>query len=595
MPASSRFLAGPALALTVALLVPTGARAQTECDLVGSNYFRQIQGSSGPITFVSRPVIRCGDGTRIVADSAAIYGARNYSEFFGNVEFQDSVTALTSERAHFFSQEGRLQAWEAVVLTDRAEGSRITGDTLVYLRPIEARPTEQITVTGRRPHATLYPAPAEPDSVGEPDPEAADTLAPDTPADSARAPAGGRGDVRGGLAPPEEDPDTVPPTVRDSAEGARPDSPGELQDSVTEPPDSLAPPLDRPGGVADTLAGVGDRAAADTSGALPDTTPPPPPEPEDTVRIPWEVDADRIFLEGERYFRATGSVEIVRDSLEAYGDSVEYDQRAGRLFITESARLLAADYVLLGRLITLVIPAGELSEVVSRENAELTGEDLRLTAPEIRLYLAEGRAQRLVAVHRPPRSGPADAPRGPQGDPEAAPPPRPRAVATQFLLVADSIEARTPDEVLERVVASGRARGESLARDSLNTPETPEIARRDWLEGDTVVALFEPDTSTVPADTARPGYRLERVVATGSARSLYRMEPADSAAGPERLALHYVQGRVISIQMEAGEVREMEVEGQTRGMYLEPLRRASPDSTAGPGSSRGPARGGGRP
>jgi hypothetical protein len=112
------------------------------------------------------------------------------------------------------------------------------------------------------------------------------------------------------------------------------------------------------------------------------------------------------------------------------------------------------------------------------------------------------------------------------------------------------------------VVAVGRARAVSTARDSLNTPDTPELVRNDWIEGDTVVAHLRHEAEsaegpevvvdalprTPDADTADPAapiepdplaprardssrsYTLERLVASVGARSLYRMPPDSSDA-----------------------------------------------------------------
>ena len=193
-------------------------------------------------------------------------------------------------------------------------------------------------------------------------------------------------------------------------------------------------------------------------------------------------------------------------------------------------------------------------------------------------------------------------------------------MAQDFLLWADSIEVLVPDEVLEEVWAMGAARGESLARDSLNTPETPPLVRRDWLEGDTIVAIFVPNADTsavsgeegpVPDEVLPPSagggvagetqadsaaYRLDHLVAKVRARSLYRLTPTDSTAAVEdgRLAIHYVTGDEITIYMNEGEVDRMEVAGMTRGIHLEPvagrIRVIPPDTTVAlPGG-----RGGGR-
>ena len=130
----------------------------------------------------------------------------------------------------------------------------------------------------------------------------------------------------------------------------------------------------------------------------------------------------------------------------------------------------------------------------------------------------------------------------PSGEPgdsaEALPPARPRAVAETFELEGDSIDVMAPNEVLERVVAVGSARGESLARDSLNTEDTPEIARSDWVSGDTIIAVFRPVAAAEvtpeagaeavageAAGEAGGGYQLDHLEARGQAASLYRMTP----------------------------------------------------------------------
>ncbi len=251
-------------------------------------------------------------------------------------------------------------------------------------------------------------------------------------------------------------------------------------------------------------------------------------------------------------------------------------------------------------------------------------------------------------------------------DPEAptdslAARPRPVARAEEFVLRADSIEALAPGRALERVFAAGRARGESLGRDSLNTEATPEIARRDWIEGDSVVAFFVSADTAAPARAGTPAEgeaggarsRLDRLVARGNARSLYRLvqrgaaegegeaagpereeaggpggaevpdtasavsrtgavpdtadvapepdmapdapEPADAGGRRRRIALHYVTGREITIVLWRGQVRHMEVVGQTQGLYLEPGSPGAEIGSSAPGASapgRPPGEGG---
>lgn len=327
-------------------------------------------------------------------------------------------------------------------------------------------------------------------------------------------------------------------------------------------------------------------AEADSLGAVPDSAavmepsvPAPPPEP-DTV--PFVVEAERLFLRGEGTFQAYGNVEITRDSLRAFSDSTRYDQMAGVILLQGSARVDGDGYDLTGRDIDLGVPEGSVRSVRAIRDAVLTGDRLRLTSPVIEVFLTDGAMDRLIAVPLRPLPGGA----APLEESELA---RPVAVAEDFTLKADSIEVVAPAQVLDHITAVGNARGVSTARDSLNVEDLPEIARNDWLEGDTVVATFvrlEP-TEGEEADTATARYQLDRLVANGTARSLYRMEPSDTSSRPglDKPAVHYVTGAIIVIVLADGQVERMEVEGPTRGWHLEPVVRAGPRDTLAAGDS----------
>ncbi len=312
--------------------------------------------------------------------------------------------------------------------------------------------------------------------------------------------------------------------------------------------------------------------------------PPPVAAAADSTNSPYVVDGDRIFIEGDTYFRATGTVEIQRDSLHAFADSAEYDQVAGRMLLQGSARVDGPTYDLVGRTINLGMSGDDIDEVVARREAVLTGEDLRLTAPLIRMYLQGGALDRLVATGLDADAVPEE------GDASL---PRPHATSDRFDLTADSIEVLAPAEVLERIFAAGSARSVSAARDSLNVESLPALARNDWLEGDTVIVTFLPrDSMAAEQDSAT--YRIDRITAVVSARSLYRLPPADSTAvaGVDPPAVHYVVGNQISIVMREGEVDRMEVLGQTSGVHLEPLPKPpvadslNADSTAARDTTR---------
>ena len=372
----------------------------------------------------------------------------------------------------------------------------------------------------------------------------------------------------------------------------------------------------------DSVVVVSQDSAAAAPVPSPGAPPASPPPPD---RTPYEIRARRMYLEGSRYFRASGNVTINRDSVDAVADSVEYDEGAGTFLLSKDASLTTTAYELTAATILLDIPQDEIRNVLARHDALLEGESLWLLAPTISLGLTEGRMEHLTALQAPRADSVEAEPGGDPATPVAgrrrSPPPevqdmglesfpeRPHAFAEDFLLWADSIDVLAPNEILEEVWAMGAAHGESLARDSLNTADTETIAERDWLEGDTIVAIFVPNADSAAvevdsltgmevvyppsgggegpagaqADSAR--YRLDRVIARVNARTLYRMAATDSTVVEEdgRLAIHYVLGDEITIFMNEGEVDRMEVAGETRGIHLEPLatsqRRIPPDTT----------------
>ncbi len=90
-----------------------------------------------------------------------------------------------------------------------------------------------------------------------------------------------------------------------------------------------------------------------------------------------------------------------------------------------------------------------------------------------------------------------------------------------------------------------------------------------------------PADSLTAADSTGAEYVLDRLVAGGKARSLYRLPPSDTTAkiGVDPPALHYVLGNRITIVLTEGQVDRMEVDGPTQGLHLEPLARPEADST----------------
>jgi hypothetical protein len=322
-----------------------------------------------------------------------------------------------------------------------------------------------------------------------------------------------------------------------------------------------------------------------------------------TGQRPYAVVGDRIDLQGDAYFRSIGNVEITRDSLFAYGDSAEFDQTEDRLVLVGSARIVSRGSELVGRTITMTAPGGDTSRIHAHKDALLIGEGVRLTSPQIVVFLVDGALDRLVAT---PLAGAGAGAEGQRevtaegqrnvaaagqrevaagqapgaAEPDSADLVRPVAMLDDAELTADSIDILAPGERVERVVAVGTARSVSTARDSLNVESLPDVARSDWLEGDTVIVTFR-SLADSAAETATEDQEMESVAAHGRASALYRLTPSDTTAraGVDPPALHYVVGDRITITMAGGDVDDLHVVGQTRGVHLEPLApRAAPDT-----------------
>jgi len=352
-------------------------------------------------------------------------------------------------------------------------------------------------------------------------------------------------------------------TVTTGADGLRPRA-------FLTPPDAPAEPDTAVAVRPDTTVAV-DREEPDTT-VVSDSTRVTEPAAGDTVPpTPYRVESDRMFLQGEGFFTAAGSVEIVRDSLFAFGDSAVYDREAGDLVLEGSARVDGEAYELVGRQIAMASPGAATSRIRALREARLVGEGFDLRAAQILVFLRDEALDRLVAT---PIARPAPG----EAVADSADLERPEAVVEDFVLTADSLEIVAPEEAIERVFAAGRARSMSSSGDSLNVDLLPEIARTDWLEGDTIIVTFVPDE----AATTSSGVQVDAITALVSARSLYRLPANDSSAvaGTDPPAVHYVLGDSIRIELIGGQVSGMRVSGQTRGVHLEPLPRSAPDTAA---------------
>lgn len=296
-----------------------------------------------------------------------------------------------------------------------------------------------------------------------------------------------------------------------------------------------------------------------------------------TNRDPFDVDADRMVIVGEDQFTATGQVQIRRTDLNASGAEAQYNGTLGRLELRGGARVRGERFDLAGEFIETTLIAGEVDQVLARDQAALTAEKLRVDGPQLHMFFANRLLQRLVA-------------RGNAGATGA----RPVASSTGFRLEADSLEAVLPAQQLDSVVAVGRARGEVYDTAAV-APDTSAARRptQDWVEGDTIVGKFArrlPAANApagAPADTAA---ELQRVVSRGSARSLYRVKEEGKPGSP---GLNFVAASVIRLNFAQGELDTAQVSGLERGVYLDPIppTPAPPAATPPAAPQRGTRRG----
>jgi lipopolysaccharide export system protein LptA len=360
-------------------------------------------------------------------------------------------------------------------------------------------------------------------------------------------------------------------------------------------------------------------------------------------REPMEIDADRVTSVGDRYMTATGNVVINDNGTRSTAEEAYYDQAADHVELRRQARVDNEKYHLTGDFIASDLQNGSVSKVLAQNNAQLVSDRLTVNGPQLQLFFERDLLQRMVSGHVP-----GQAPRDSAAAAAAASDPATRSVALAkgFRLEGDSIEAITPDQQVRQVNAIGKAHGESWDTIPVRTvhvdsggaagqvPATPrpmtvppeELDQKDVLTADTIIAFFRTDSAGVdsvrarpagrdsvrlagrPAatgrDTARPPGRpgaaqgdttkteIERLLALGDARSLYRMRNDSTKASGEKPGLNYLIGDRIDLRFKDGEVDVAHVRGLKQGVYLDPRpprdsAAAANDSARATGARRG--------
>src|SRR5579862_9962549 len=200
---------------------------------------------------------------------------------------------------------------------------------------------------------------------------------------------------------------------------------------------------------------------------------------------PVGVDANTIVSLNDSLIFASGKVDIDRSDVDAHGDSAYLDQG------TEFMRLMGfraqpvingkqgRPFVLHGDVIDLYSHQRLLERVKAYARGDVVSQDLHLWSDTIDLRVTNKELQRAYAW-------------GPS---------RARAKTPERDILADSIDAMLPGQVLRQVRSVGKAFAQSL-------PDTIKIKSKDkdWMRGDTVIAYFDSTSKPpprAPGDTTK--------------------------------------------------------------------------------------------
>lgn len=262
-----------------------------------------------------------------------------------------------------------------------------------------------------------------------------------------------------------------------------------------------------------------------------------------------DLTADVVISENDSLVWASGKVVIERPDLRATGDSATLDQGSGHARLLQEPRIVGRGerpFTLTGVEVDLWSRDQKVERVLSSGQANIVSDSLTLVGDTIDLRIKDQRMERVFTWGT-----------------------RAKADTPQQQMEADSLDILLPGQRLQELHAIGRA----LAWTRVDTAKIASD-ERDWIAGDTIVALF--DTTAAPDSTERT--RMRQVTATGSARAFYQIAPSGGQKGAPNLS--YNRGREIIVSFEDGEVSNVAVKERASGLLLEPIK---PDTAAAPG------------
>jgi hypothetical protein len=255
------------------------------------------------------------------------------------------------------------------------------------------------------------------------------------------------------------------------------------------------------------------------------------------------VDANTVFMDGDSLIYASGRVVVTRPDLTATSDSLALDRAAERArFIGKPVMRGSGDraFTLTGAVIDIYSRERKLERVLSRRDAKVVSDDIELAADTLDLRIRNDLLEQAFAFGTS----------------------RARAVSTAQDMTADSIEILMPGQRIREVRASGKAFAQS-------EPDTTKIAseERDWIRGDTIIALFD---SIAAADTTTKP-RIRELRSLVSASSYYQIPPDDTTLSCPKI--NYSRGDRIVVVFDSQTVQRVSVQDSVNadGMYLECL------------------------
>jgi hypothetical protein len=272
--------------------------------------------------------------------------------------------------------------------------------------------------------------------------------------------------------------------------------------------------------------------------------------PPDTAHVV----SNQITMVGDSLVYASGRVQITRPDLLASGDSAFLDSG------TDFARLMrepsvkgkgSRPFTLTGGVIDVYSHNRQVERVVATPNGHALSQDLELVADSIDLRVQNNQLQRAISWGKT----------------------RAHAVSPEREIIADSIDAIMPGQRVREVRAVRNAYAES-------NPDSGVVStQRDWMRGDTIVALFD---SIPPTDTtSKP--KIREILAEGGASSFYQMK---SSRGPaEKPTINYVRGRIIDILFENRKVATVTVTDKATGVLIEPATASTEERPGTPGAT----------